>query len=89
MSRHHPGIGKTPAFDFHGAQAHGSSPRDCLLVLGRIPAKDPTNLAWREMAIDLTFLASIANTPLARPTLEHEQHCNQSNNVNQIKGTYL
>jgi hypothetical protein len=51
--------------------------------------KDPTNLAWREMAIHLTFLASIANTPLAGPTMEHEQHCNQSNTVNQIKGTYL
>jgi hypothetical protein len=44
-------------------------------------AKDPTNLAWREKAIDLTFPASMQTRRWQEATMEHEQHGNRFNTV--------
>jgi hypothetical protein len=78
MSRHQPEL-ENASVRLHGrrpVQAHA-----IVCSSGRTPAKDPANLAWREVAIDLTFLASIATRRWQEPTMEHEQHRNQSNTI--------
>jgi hypothetical protein len=64
----------------HGAQAPGSA-YAIVCLPGRIPAKDPMNLAWREKAIDLTFPASMQTRRWQEATMEHEQHGNRFNTV--------